>query len=81
MFETLLQLHEIKTEGGLIMNVVHIYDTRMIEAGIYGLSIGNDMGITMQVIYLLQFIPIYLVYLERSKELEGWIMYWCGSDL
>ena len=76
-----MQLHEIKTEGGLIMNVVHIYDTRMIEAGIYGLSIGNDMGITMQVIYLLQFIPIYLVYLERSKELEGWIMYWCGSDL
>ena len=44
LFETVLQLHNIQTEMILILHVVHISGTRIIEAGIDGLSRGNDMG-------------------------------------
>ena len=67
LFETVLQLHEIPVEGILIMHVVHISGTRMIEAGIDGLSIRNYMGGIMQVIYPLKFIPIHVGALERSN--------------
>ena len=47
-------------EGRLILNVVHIYGTRMIEVGIDSLSIENDMGGIMRGIEPLNFIPIHL---------------------
>ena len=61
LFETVLQIHEIPVEGGLIMHVVHISGKRMIEAGIDDLSIRNYMGGIMQGIYPLKFIPLHLV--------------------
>ena len=44
LFETVLQVHEIQTERRLIIHVLHISVTRIIEAGIDGLSKDNDMG-------------------------------------
>ena len=44
LFETVLQLQEINTEGRLIIHVVHIEGIRMIEVGTDNLSIGNYLG-------------------------------------
>ena len=81
LFETVLQLHEIYMEGILILHVVHISRTRMIEADIYGLYRGNNLGGIIKGIYPLKFIPLHSRDLEISKELEGWIRSWWGPGL
>ena len=62
-----MQLHETQMEEIFIMNVVHIYNTSIIEAGIDSLYINNHLGGIMQGIDTLKFIPIHLGDLERSK--------------
>ena len=69
LFETLLHLHEIKMEGRLIMHVLHVLGTRMVEAGIYGLSRVSNTGFIIRGIENLKFIPLQLGSLERSKDL------------
>ena len=44
LFEIFLRLHQLQMRGELIFNVIHIAGTRMIEAGIGGLSRGNNLG-------------------------------------
>ena len=42
----------------LILNVIHIAGARMIEASIYALSRGNNMGGISIVVNPLKFIPV-----------------------
>ena len=60
LFEAVWQLRETQIEGILILREVKISVTRMIEAGIDGLYIGDYMGFIMQDIYCLKFIPLHL---------------------
>ena len=43
LFDIVLRLHQVQKKGDLILKIIHISGTRMIEAGIDGLSIGNNM--------------------------------------
>ena len=44
LFDTILQIHVIQMEFMLVVNLVHVERTRMIEAVIYSLSKGNNLG-------------------------------------
>ena len=43
LFEIVLWLHHVQMKEALILHVIYISGTRMIEAGIYGLSRENNL--------------------------------------
>ena len=71
LFDTVLQLHEIHMEERLILNVLHIDSKIMTEAGIYGLSRRNNMGVIIRGIDPLKFIPIYLGTFKYQRNWKG----------
>ena len=48
LFDLVLRLYQVQIKGGLVLHVNHIASTRMIEAGIYGLSRGNNLEEVMR---------------------------------
>ena len=55
--------------GYLIQHVVHIVGTRIIEAGIDGISRRNNLVGIMRVLNPLQFVPLY----QRAEEISTWV--------
>ena len=45
MFEILLRPHRVQMKVELILHIIHIAETSIIEAVIYGLSRGRNMGV------------------------------------
>ena len=68
-------------KGELILHVVHIYGTRMIKSGIYGLCRGNNLGGMMRGLEALKVYPLGKGATERSDTLEPWLMSWQGDKL
>ena len=62
--------------GRLILHVIPIASTRMIEAGIDGLSRVNNLVGIMRVLNHLPFIPLDQGSVVRSANLEPWISTW-----
>ena len=62
-------------KGGFIVHVIYVAGTRIIEAVIDGLLIGNNLGVIMRVVYLLNFIPLHLVSLQCPVGLDSCIKY------
>ena len=67
--------------GELILYVIHIRGTRIIEAGIDGLSRGNNLGGMRRVLNPLQFVLLYQGAVLISAKLEPWIRTWWGEIL
>ena len=44
LFEIVLRLYQVKMKGDLISHIIHIAGERTIEAFIYGLYRGNNLG-------------------------------------
>ena len=65
----------------LIHNVVHILGTIMIEAGIDGISRGNNLVGMMRVLNQLQFVPLDQRAEEGSTGVEPWLRSWWGGRL
>ena len=59
--------------GELSLHVIHISGTRMIEEGIDGLSIGNNLGGIVRGLNPLQFVLLYQGAVVRLSRLESWI--------
>ena len=81
LLEIVLLLHKIYMKGDLILHVVHISGTRIIEAGIDGLSIWNNLGGMVIVFNPLKFVPVDVWAVERSPGLEAWLRSWWGGYL
>ena len=58
LFELVLGLHQLQMKGGLILDVIHIVGTKMIEAGIDGLSRRNNLGGMTKGMNHLHFFPV-----------------------
>ena len=76
LFEILLRLHQVQVKVELILHIVHITGTRMTEAGMDGISRGNNMGGVMRGLETFQFIPLGKGATERSDNLLPWLSYW-----
>jgi hypothetical protein len=72
LFERVLRLRRLEMTAGLIIHVVHCAGTRMISQGTNGLSRGNLLEGVMKGDDFLSFVPLHLLALERSPDLEGW---------
>ena len=48
LFELVLRLHQVQIRGEFIFHVINILGTRIIEAGMYSLSRGNNLGVMMR---------------------------------
>ena len=48
LFELVIRLHKLQMRWEIIFHVIHIADTQLIEAGICGLSNGDNLGGTMR---------------------------------
>ena len=80
MFELVLRLHQVYMRGELILHVIHITCTQMIEAGIDGLSRGNNLGDVTRVINHLHFVPLYQGAVMILAKLDPWIRTWWGES-
>ena len=60
LFELVLRLHQVQMRGYLILHVVNTVGTIIIEAGIDGISRGNNMGGMMRGLNPLKFVLLYL---------------------
>ena len=61
--------------------MIQLTGTRIIEAGIEGLSRGDNLGGMMRVLNLLQFVPLDQKALVRSTKLYPGIRTWWGESL
>ena len=68
-------------KGELILHVVHMYGTRMIKSGIYGLCRGNNLGGMMRGPEPLKVSPLGKGATERFDTLEPWLLSWQGDTL
>ena len=68
-------------KGGLILDVIHIVGTKMIKAGIDGLSWRNNLGGMTKGMNHLQFFLLDQVAAAKSAKLEPWIRTWWGESL
>ena len=59
LFEIVLRLHQVQMRGDLILHVIYIAVTRMIEAGIDGLSRENNLVRMTRDLNFLHFVPLY----------------------
>jgi hypothetical protein len=76
LFELMLQLQKIEMKGPLLLHAIHVAGTRMIEEGADGGSRGNLLPGAMAGHSVIDFVPLHLLALERSSELELWIRSW-----
>ena len=81
VFKLVLRLHKVQIRGELILHVIHIAGTRIIEAGIYSISSGNNLGGMMRGLNLSQFFPLDQGAVVRLAKLEPWIRTWWGESL
>ena len=81
LFEIVLRLHQFQMKGDLILYVIHILGTRIIEAGIDGISGRNNLGVMTRGINPLQFVPVDEGAVEISPGLKGWLISWWGENL
>ena len=80
LFEIVLCIHQVQMKGELIIHIVNIAGTRMIEAGIDGLYIVNNLGGVMRDMEPFQFVPLGKVYTKISDNLVPWLRYlWVGT--
>ena len=59
MFDIVLRLHQVQMVGQLILHVIHIAGSRMIEAGIYGISRGDNLVGMIRGLNSLHFVLLY----------------------
>ena len=81
LFEIVMRLHQVQIRGEIISHVIHIAGKRMIEAGIYGLSRGNNLGGMMRGMNHIQFVPLDQVAVPRLAKLETCISTWLEDNL
>ena len=81
LFKLVIRLHQVYIRGDSILHVFHITETRMIEAGIDGLSRESNLGGMMVLLNPLQFVLIYQGAWERSTRMEPWVRLWYGDIL
>ena len=58
LFEIILRLHQVQIKEDLILYVIHIVETSMIEAGIYGISRGKNLGGMTRLLNRLKLVPV-----------------------
>ena len=81
LFELVYRLHMLQVDFGIHLHVVHIAGTRMITAGVDGLSRGCvTEGVMMGSGGLLPYVPLHLSVLSRSPDLQTWINWWWPED-
>ena len=75
LFEIVLWLHHVQMKEALILHVIYISGTRMIEAGIYGLSRENNLEGIMIGVNPLKPALVDEGAVEKPPGLEGWLRY------
>ena len=65
--------------GELIFHVIHIAGTQIIEAGIEGLSRGNNLVGMVRKLYPLHFVPLDQGAVVGLARLEPWVSNWLGE--
>ena len=68
-------------KGYLILHVINIAGTMMIEARIYDISRGNNLGGMMRELNPLNVFPVYEGATEISPGLEVWLISWWGDNI
>ena len=58
LFEIILRIHQVQIKEDLILYVIHIVETRMIEAGIDGISRGKNLGGMTRLLNRLKLVPV-----------------------
>ena len=81
LFEVVLSLHKFCMKDGFIMNVIHTTGTRVIEAGIGGISLRNSLGGVMSCLNLLGFPILDQEDVNRALNLELLLRLWWGVYL
>ena len=81
LFYIVLRIYKVKVKGELILHIVHIVVPIMIEAGIYGLFRGNNLGGMMRGLDLLKIVLLGRGATEISEKFEPWISSWWGDTL
>jgi hypothetical protein len=69
-------MRELELHKGIRIHLIHVAGTRMIEQGTDGISRGNLMEGVMTGMNMLEFVPISLSTISRSKTLLNWIRNW-----
>ena len=80
-FGIVLHFHQVQMKGELILHIIHIVGTHMIEAGIDGLSRGNNFGGMMRGLNPLKCVPLGKGDMERSEKLDPWMRSWWVDTL
>jgi len=79
LFQLVLRVRTLQMHHDLALHVVHVAGKRMQAQGTDSLSRGAlDMGVLLGA-DMLSFVPLHLSALERSSELQPWVMSWWGS--
>lgn len=79
--ELVHRLWRLQMNGDFTLHVYHVAGTRMIESGVDGLSRGDKSEGIAKGVGVLEFVPIHLNGMERSKLLLEWIHSWWPAEL
>ena len=81
LFDIVLRIYKVQVKGELILHIFHIVVPIMIEADIYGLFRGNNLGGMMKGLDLLKIVLLGRGATEISENFEPWISSWWGDTL
>ena len=78
------RLWQLQMQGNFTLFFYHVAGTRMIASGVDGLSRGDKTEGVAKGLSVLDFVPIHLNPLERSRNLKDWVHSWwdeavCGE--
>ena len=80
LFELVVRVKRLELSQSLKLHVIHVAGKRMIKQGTDGLSRGNFLEGVMSGSSMLEFVPISLTAINRSRSLLPWIREWTGSN-
>ena len=73
LFDLVLELRKLERDAGIQLHIIHVSGTRMKKQGTDGLLRGEYGEGVMSGLKMLDYIPLDLNVIERSKEMSNWV--------